>query len=422
VVFNSDDLISPVYIFLDDQGETGLDDVTQLWDGYVNATVDPPIQGSSSCRWGAVPGDYIATENQPAFIGTPRPPGSGIHAKTHIFDGDIDWVIWKPIADYSDVIFNGSSASAGQSQFGSTSLNESYDASEDLGMSGVIGLSGPDSVLYESASMSSTSESVFRSAAEETPAIRVCEGCHGFESLHNIQKDSDGNDVIDPGSELPYFGHIGHNDDCWGCHGFASASAAPGSGPVVPYISSSDISVITAGTDTVVTLSGSAFTNVISGFDLTSNVKLTADDGTSIELTPDAISEDTLIVTIPGTMAAGNYNVRAVKGPSESNPTVISIKPDVTITDENCNRKRGVLTINGSGFGTKPEGTDADINVEVNGVPVEVISWSDTRIKVSVSSCVKNATITVNALYGSASNSDSGGGKPPKPCKGKKCN
>jgi hypothetical protein len=378
-----------------------------------------------------VPGDFIATENQPAFIGTPRPPGSGIHAASHIFDGDIDWVTWKPIADYSDVIFNGSSASAGQSQFGSTSVNEPYDASEDLGMSGVIGLSGPvfgesattlDSVLYESASMSSTSESVFRSAAEDTPAIRVCEGCHGFESLHNIQKDSDGNDIVDPGSELPYFGHIGHNDDCWGCHGFASASAAPGTGPVVPYISSSDISVVTAGTDTVVTLSGSAFTNVISGFDLTSNVKLTADDGASIELTPDAISEDTLIVTIPGTMPAGNYDLRAVKGPSESNPTVISIKPDVTITGDNCNRKRGVLAINGSGFGTKPEGTDANINVEVNGQKVEIISWSDVQIKASVLSCVKNATITVNALYGSATNSDGGGEKPPKPCKGKKCN
>jgi hypothetical protein len=44
-------------------------------------------------------------------------------------------------------------------------------------------------------------------------SIRKCQGCHGIDSLHNIQ-------VISPGSELPGFGHIGSNEDCFGCHGF----------------------------------------------------------------------------------------------------------------------------------------------------------------------------------------------------------
>jgi hypothetical protein len=436
VVFNSDNTSgggddgAPVDIFLDDQGETGLDDVTQLWEGYVNASKS--IQDSSSCRWGAKPGDYIATENQPAFIGTPRPPGSGIHAATHIFDGDIDWVTWKPIADYSDVQgappFGGSSILANNSYFGSTAVNEPYDSSEDLGMSAIIlnpryinndqddeqsSGAGPDT-------MSSASSEVFIASSNDgaSPSgishIRVCEGCHGYDSLHNIQTDSNSDDLIDVGMELAGYGHVGSNDDCWGCHGFFQ-SMAPGSGPIVPTITDSDISVITEGSDTAVTLTGTAFTNVIWGYPLTSIVRLTAADGSLLELTPDAVSEGSLTVTIPGTIPIGNYDVRALKGNTESNQVVISVKPAVTITDVKCRKRRGRLTITGSGFGEKAEGTDDYINVEVNGVPVEIISWKDNRIKASVTSCIDNANIAVNALFGSVSTGD----KPPKPGKGK---
>jgi hypothetical protein len=153
VVFDSDNTEgdgAPVDIFLDDQGEDPYSPanelLTELWTGYVNASKS--IQDSSSCRWGAKPGDYIATENQPAFIGTPRPPSSGIHAASHIFDGDIDWVTWKPVADYSDVIFSGSSALSGASQFGSTSVNKPYDYSEDLGMSVIRGYKGHSSPVF----------------------------------------------------------------------------------------------------------------------------------------------------------------------------------------------------------------------------------------------------------------------------------
>jgi hypothetical protein len=238
--------------------------------------------------------------------------------------------------------------------------------------------------------------------------IRTCEGCHGFEALHNIQLDSNGDDIIDPGSEMVGYGHIGNNDDCWGCHGFLQA-IAPGTGPVTPFISSSNVLSMTTGTDTVVILSGVAFTNHISGFELTSNVVLIAADSSSVTLTPDSIT-------------SRNYSVRAVKGTAESNPVVISVTPEVTMADSSCNRKRGVLTINGAGFGKKIEGTDDYINVQVDGQSVEIISWSDTQIKASVSSCSKRSTITVNALYGSASSADNGGGgKPDKPCKGKRC-
>ena len=187
---------------------------------------------------------------------------------------------------------------------------------------------------------------------------------------------------------------------------------APGTGPVVPTIIGSDISVVTEGAATVVTLTGSAFTNLIYGFELTSIVRVRAADSSMLELTPDSISENSLTVTIPGTLPIGNYDLRALKGSTESNPVIISVKPDVIITNVHCNVKRELLTVTGSGFGENVEGTDDYINVEVNGMPVDVTSWTDTKIKASVYRCSNGDAITDNALFGSATSSN---GRPPKP-------
>ena len=227
--------------------------------------------------------------------------------------------------------------------------------------------------------------------------IRTCEGCHGFESLHNIALDSDDPDTeLIVGTENPGYSHVGSGDDCWGCHGFAGSSAAD-SGPITPFINSLSPMSITAGTNAAVTLTGEAFTNFF-GTEYTSDVSLTAADGSSVTLTPDIISQGAMTVTIPGSLATGNYNLQAVKGDVASNPVVLSIKPEVEISDVICSE--GVLTITGSGFGdTPPEGAEEYINVEVDGIPVEIISWTDTEIAVAVSNC--SGTVTVNALYGS---------------------
>jgi hypothetical protein len=76
----------PVSIYIDDQGEDG-DGVGELWSGNANAT--KTINESSSCRWGALPDDYIALEDQPTFIGSS--PGY-----SQLFSGQIDWVTWAP--------------------------------------------------------------------------------------------------------------------------------------------------------------------------------------------------------------------------------------------------------------------------------------------------------------------------------------
>jgi len=248
--------------------------------------------------------------------------------------------------------------------------------------------------------------------------IRTCEGCHGFESLHSIQVDSDGDDVIYPGSEMSYYGHIGSNEDCWGCHGHFSTASALNSGPVVPDIHTYTPAVATAGEDTRMTITGVAFTNSIQGPEgpvtLTSDIILETRDGTVTTLYPEVITQSLMEVVIPNFLQAGNYSLRAQKGTQFSSKNVLVVKPSVTITDVNCSKKKRILTVTGTGFGDKPEGTDGYLNIYVNGRTLGIISWGDSQIRASVSTCSAKDSITVDALFGSASN----GGKR---CRGKKC-
>jgi predicted CXXCH cytochrome family protein len=99
VVFNADKSGppgsdgTPVDIFIDDQGPNG-DDVGENWPGYVNVTKS--INESSSCRWGALPGDWIESRSETSHIGASW-------NNNQPFEGQIDWVTWEPIADYSGV-------------------------------------------------------------------------------------------------------------------------------------------------------------------------------------------------------------------------------------------------------------------------------------------------------------------------------
>jgi hypothetical protein len=249
--------------------------------------------------------------------------------------------------------------------------------------------------------------------------IRTCEGCHGFESLHSIQVDSDGDDVIYPGSEISYYGHIGSNEDCWGCHGFDSTSAAaPGSGFVVPYIHTFIPSVVLSGEETKITLIGAAFTNIVDTPEgpvtLTSNVVLEDRNGTRTTLLPALITQSLMEVYVPSSLTPGNYTLRAEKGTKYSSKNVLVVKPSVTITDVNCSKKKRILTVTGTGFGDKPEGTDGYLNIDVNGRTLGIISWGDSKIRASVSTCSAKDSITVDALFGSAA-------KGGKRCRGKKC-
>ena len=261
--------------------------------------------------------------------------------------------------------------------------------------------------------------------------IRTCEECHGPDSLHNIQGDSPapGNiGTIVVGGEDAGYGHVGRDagpgdSDCWGCHGFATPVAAvayaPGSGPIIPTVYSSDLKAIVGGIDTAVTLTGSSFTNVAAGTQYTSDVALTAADGSSsVILTPDLVDQGTLGVTIPGDTPAGNYKLQAVKGDFASNPAVISIKPEVIITEVTGNR---TVTISGSGFGGYAPGSGTSVTGTVTTgrskrktattVEASIVSWSDTTIEAEFGS--RPIEVTVNSVFGSAA-SEVGKDKKPK--------
>ncbi len=241
--------------------------------------------------------------------------------------------------------------------------------------------------------------------------IRICEECHGPESLHNIQADSDASGTIVVGGELAGYGHVGRDagpgdSDCWGCHAFGSASA-PDTGPIVPTVYNSNSPVIGAGTDTVVTLTGTAFTNITQGTEYVSVAVLTAGDGSSVTLTPDAVDLGTLVVTIPGDTAPGNYELRAVKADVSSNPTVISITPKVNITGTTGD---ATLTIRGSGFGGYAAGSGTSVtgtkttgkgkNRTTTTVEAAIVSWSDTAIEAAFAS--RPDDVTVSSVFGSA--------------------
>ncbi len=60
----------------------------------------------------------------------------------------------------------------------------------------------------------------------------------------------------------------------------------------------------------------------------------------------------------------------------------------------------GTMTITGSGFSDKAEGSDEYINVKEGDRLLDIISWTDTQIQASGARC--SGTVTVNALFGSA--------------------
>ena len=239
-------------------------------------------------------------------------------------------------------------------------------------------------------------------------SIRRCEDCHGLGSLHNIQFDNVG-DGIDPGNEAAYYGHIGNNDDCWGCHGFTSAASAPGAGPVIPSVDSLSAYTMVAGEDTVLTITGSSFINrvqnpVTGEYDITldCDVRLTDATGDATTLEPTAVTPDTIGVIVPASLPPGNYKLAAVKGPKASNPVGIALTPPVGIDVALC--AGGILALTGGGFGSYVEAIDSgtDITSLIGGATETgmIVSWSDSRIVANFSDC--GETVEVNGVFGAA--------------------
>ena len=241
---------------------------------------------------------------------------------------------------------------------------------------------------------------------DEATKIRKCEGCHGPESLHNIQVDSDGDSNINPGAEQPFYGHIGSNDDCWGCHGYTStAVAAPYSGPTVPSVESFSRMAVNEGEDTLLVINGLGFTNTVEGptglITLTSIVTLEAEDGTITTLAPDTINQSLIEVTIPSSMNAGIYALRVEKNNKYSNKETLLIKPRTVVRMAIC---RGTgISITGENFSQYLDAVDSGTSLAAvdalnNPVDCTVRSWKNNKITATCNTCP--SSVAVDSIWG----------------------
>ncbi len=245
--------------------------------------------------------------------------------------------------------------------------------------------------------------------------IRTCQRCHGPDSLHNIQADSlnpNNLGTVVVGGEDAGYGHVGKDagpgeSDCWGCHGYALASA-PRTGPIIPTLYRSDVASIRAGVAATITLTGASFVNVAGTTLYESQVAMTDADGASVMLTPDLIlDQGMLAVTIPGSVPPGNYDLRLVKGEFASNPAVISIVPAVRITSAVAN---GPVTITGRGFGGYAKGAGTIVTgtimgartrgAQANTMQATILSWTDTQIVARFRQVPQ--TVSVHSVFGAA--------------------
>jgi hypothetical protein len=192
------------------------------------------------------------------------------------------------------------------------------------------------------------------------------------------------------------------DSDCWGCHGFAMASA-PDTGPLVPAVYDVDKAVITAGKATTVVLTGAAFINTMGNNVYESTVTLTSAKGVSVALTPDVIVDQGLLaVTIPATTKAGNYVVQAKKGDFTSNPVMVSVIPRVWIKTATA-AKDGTVTITGCGFAGYQAGSGLFVNgTNTAGKTIRgtVVSWAPGKIVARFGSVPTK--VTVRSVFGKA--------------------
>ncbi len=243
-------------------------------------------------------------------------------------------------------------------------------------------------------------------------SIRTCEGCHGIESLHSIQVDSDNPanpGIVIPGAENPWFGHIGNQSDCFGCHGFSAAmsASAPGTGAIIPDLYSLSVTTMHEGGSTDIIINGNNFINQavdpVSGekTEFKATVLVTDTHGYSRTLQPLRLSNRTIEVAIPADLPSGPYRVTALKGRQSSKPVVIAVIPKTEI-DRVKAEANGSFIIKGTGLGTAPPEA-ANLGVFVDGIAAEVNFWSDSEIRATSPEGASGQAVTVISGFGSIS-------------------
>jgi len=230
--------------------------------------------------------------------------------------------------------------------------------------------------------------------------IRKCEDCHGVKSLHNIQYDYENT------SGYLGYGHIGDGYwDCLGCHAWfvptKSSASTYNINPDIKYLNKGSVE---AGMTTKINIIGSNFINTVNGNTYTSEVII--DNGIDeIKLVPDTISISQINVTIPQ-LDPGSYGIYVMKGDKRSKLMPFVAEPPVDI--ESAIITRNKVMIIGSGFNEEPDEEFENLLGVIikdgdNIINSEVISWSNTRIRLNCEDAGKGDSITVKALFGSDS-------------------
>ena len=244
----------------------------------------------------------------------------------------------------------------------------------------------------------------------EAWAIRGCQRCHDIASLHNIEADVAGDGII-PGAEDPYNGHIGNQDNCWGCHGnnrelIVTAAGLPITSATTPQLDG--ISTVTwkEGTTFNLDLTGNSFFNQGDEYNpntgetqqatFTPTIQLTDKEGNSTVLDPFTAEPSFLSVTIPGTLGENIYQVQVKKANQLSNPITITITPRISISSAVCYLDYRVVLLRGDNLSDYLPGTNTGTSVSGDGNDADMVyRWKAGMIAARFNQgCPSTVTVT----------------------------
>ncbi len=238
----------------------------------------------------------------------------------------------------------------------------------------------------------------------EAEGIRACQRCHDIATLHNIEYDADGDGIV-PGAETAYLGHIGNNDNCWGCHGndgevgsLSFVEATPGA--IIPQLDNINLSTWKAGTTFEMSLFGNGFINQGDLGNATTyrpSVQLTDSAGNTTVLTPLSESVNSVQVAIPGTLPADNYWIQIKKDSVLSNPIAATITPSIILgTAPLCLQRFNIVFLRGEGFSMHLPGSNTGTSITGDGVsPDFLYFWKDDMIAaIFYGGCPSEVTVT----------------------------
>jgi hypothetical protein len=279
-------------------------------------------------------------------------------------------------------------------------------------------------------------------------SIRVCQRCHDRSTLHNIEFDRDG-DGITAGQEDAYYGHIGNQNNCWGCHGNdfrvenengewvdprenfglrnqgvvvsndENARASSVISVLIPVINTLSTQSVSSGEEVMITIDGMNIVNSTLKRVLTrddngnlvrdengvivsemipkswsSEVVVTDKNNNNIVITPDYQDTNKIEFTLPATLQIGTYQVSLKKEGQVSNPIGLTVTPSINTQQALVfTPYGGLVLLFGENFMDAVNGMGYYIVDENGNVPTAVYVWQDNFVAVLFDEIPENVTV-----------------------------